>query len=62
MKNVYSLGAYNLNQQDFQLYVYYNNIETGVDIQYILPYGSINARQLVKVLDGDKLTVNGDRA
>ncbi len=60
MKNVYSLSAYNLNQQDFQLNVYYNNIETGVDIPYI-PYGSINGQQLVRVLDCDKLSVNGDR-
>lgn len=60
MKNVYSLGAYNLNQQDFQLNVYYNNIETGVDIPYI-PFGSINGTQLIRVLDCDKLSVNGDR-
>ncbi len=60
MKNVYSLGAYNLNQQDFQLNVFYNNIETGVDIPYI-PFGSINGTQLIRVLDCDKLSVNGDR-
>ncbi|HWY12899.1 MAG TPA: cell surface protein SprA, partial [Bacteroidia bacterium] len=60
MKNVYSLGAYNLNQQDFQCNVYYNNIETGVDIQYI-PYGAINGTQLIRVLDCDKLSVNGDK-
>ena len=41
MKNVYSLGAYNLNAQDFRCDVYYNNIETGVDIPY-LPYGAVN--------------------
>ena len=28
MKNVYSLGAYNLNQTDFKCDIYYNNIET----------------------------------
>jgi len=60
MKNVYSLGAYNLNQQDFKLDVYYNNIETGVDIPY-LPYGSVNGKQLIQVLDCDKLSVNGDK-
>lgn len=59
MKNVYSLGAYNLNQQDFKLDVYYNNIETGVDIPYI-PFGAINGKQLIQVLDCDKLSVNGD--
>lgn len=60
MKNVYSLGAYNLNQQDFKLDVYYNNIETGVDIPY-LPYGAVNGKQLINVLDCDKLSVNGDK-
>lgn len=60
MKNVYSLGAYNLNQQDFKLDVYYNNIETGVDIPY-LPYGAVNGKQLIQVLDCDKLSVNGDK-
>jgi cell surface protein SprA len=60
MKNVYSLGAYNLNSQDFKLDIYYNNIETGVDIPY-LPYGAVNGQQLIRVLNCDKLSVNGDR-
>lgn len=60
MKNVYSLGAYNLNSQDFQCNIFYNNIETGVDAQYI-PYGAINGQLLTRVLDCDKLSVNGDR-
>ncbi|MGZ3930865.1 MAG: T9SS outer membrane translocon Sov/SprA, partial [Bacteroidia bacterium] len=60
MKNVYSIGAYNLNQQDFKLDIYYNNIETGVDIPYI-PYGAINGLQLIRVLNLDKLSVNGDK-
>lgn len=60
MKNVYTLGAYNLNAQDFKLDIYYNNIETGVDIPY-LPYGSVNGLQLIRVLNCDKLSVNGDR-
>lgn len=61
MKNVYALGAYNLNPQDFKLDVYYNNIETGVDVPY-LPFGSkVNGRQLIRVLGCDNLSVNGDR-
>jgi cell surface protein SprA len=60
MKNVYSIGAYNLNQADFKCDIYYNNIETGVDIPYI-PSGSINGQLLVQVMDLDKLSVNGDR-
>lgn len=61
MKNVYTLGAYNLNPQDFKLDVYYNNIETGVDMPY-LPVGkNVNGKQLIRVLQCDKLSVNGDR-
>jgi cell surface protein SprA len=59
MKNVYSLGAYNLNAADFKCDIYYNNVETGVDIPYI-PYGSINGKLLVQVMGLDKLSVNGD--
>lgn len=60
MKNVYSLGAYNLNSQDFKLDVFYNNIETGVDVPY-LPFGSINGQQLIRVLGCDRLSSNGDK-
>lgn len=59
MKNVYSLGAYNLNAADFKCDIYYNNIETGVDVPYI-PYGSVNGKLLVQVMGLDKLSVNGD--
>ncbi|MBK9282913.1 MAG: cell surface protein SprA [Sphingobacteriaceae bacterium] len=65
MKNVYTIGAYNLNSQDFKLDVFYNNIETGVDVPYI-PFGQaggeVNGRQLIRVLNCDKLSVNGDKA
>ncbi|MCW3076495.1 MAG: cell surface protein SprA [Bacteroidetes bacterium] len=60
MKNVYSLGAYNLNAQDFKLDIFYNNIETGVDVPY-LPYGSINGQQLIRVIGCDRLSSNGDK-
>ncbi|MBI3520883.1 MAG: cell surface protein SprA [Bacteroidetes bacterium] len=59
MKNVYSLGAYNLNSADFKCDIYYNNIETGIDVPYI-PYGSLNGKLLVQVMNLDKLSVNGD--
>jgi cell surface protein SprA len=60
MKNVYAIGAYNLNPQDFKLDVFYNNIETGVDVPY-LPYGKVNGVQLIRVLNCDNLSVNGDK-
>jgi cell surface protein SprA len=60
MKNVYSIGAYNINPQDFNLNVFYNNIETGVDVPY-LPFGAVNGQQLIRVLNCDNLSVNGDK-
>jgi cell surface protein SprA len=60
MKNVYTLGAYNLNPEQFKLNVFYNNIETGVDVPY-LPYGKPNGVQLIRVLGCDRLSVNGDK-
>lgn len=61
MKNVYVLGAYNLNPQDFKLDVFYNNIETGVDMPYLPVGANVNGKQLIRVLQCDKLNVNGDR-
>ncbi|MBC7862171.1 MAG: cell surface protein SprA, partial [Bacteroidia bacterium] len=59
MKNVYTIGAYQLNPTDFNLQIFYNNLATGVDIPYV-PYGAINGTPLVQVMNVDKLTVNGD--
>jgi cell surface protein SprA len=60
MKNVYSIGAYSLSQTNFQLNVIYNNLKTGVDIPYI-PYGDLNGKLLVQVMDLDKINQNQDK-
>jgi cell surface protein SprA len=54
MKNVYSIGAYQVNQENFRLDVWYNNPTTSVDINYI-PRAGIDTRPLVQVLSLDKL-------
>ncbi|HEU4716852.1 MAG TPA: cell surface protein SprA [Bacteroidia bacterium] len=54
MKNVYSIGAYQVNPQNFQLQVWYNNPSTGTDIPFI-PEGPINGKPLLQVLNLDKL-------
>lgn len=54
MKNVYSIGAYQVNPQDFQLQVWYNNPSTGTDVPFI-PEGPINGKPLIQVLNLDKL-------
>ena len=35
MKNVYSLGAYQVNQEDFNLQILYQDDDSGIPIQYI---------------------------
>ncbi len=54
MKNIYSIGAYQVNPQDFTLQVWYNNPSTGTDIPFI-PEGPINGKPLLQVMNLDKL-------
>ena len=54
MKNIYSLGATSINQDKFELYVTYRNDSVGTDIQY-LTEGPINGKQLLRVMDLDRL-------
>ncbi len=54
MKNIYSLGAYQVSKQDFELNVLYQNDNTGTPIDYI-EAGDINEKRLVEVLNLDRL-------
>lgn len=54
MKNIYSIGAYQVNPQDFTLGVWYNNPSTGTDIPFI-PEGPIASQPLIQVMGLDKL-------
>ncbi len=60
MKNIYSLGSFQINAQNFMLNIWYNNPATGVDIPY-LPTGKYNNTQLLQVCGLDQLDQNGDR-
>ncbi|MFL5765104.1 MAG: cell surface protein SprA [Bacteroidia bacterium] len=63
MKNVYSIGAYQVNPKDFKLDVFYTNGATGTDINY-LPVTdcqtAIKAKPLVQVVALDKINQQGD--
>ena len=63
MKNVYSLGAYQINPKDFKLDVFYTNSATGTDINY-LPVSDcqtlIKAKPLIQVLKLDRLDQQND--
>ncbi len=59
MKNVYSLNAFQVNQEDFRLNVLYMNDETGVPIPF-LPKGNLSDQLLIRVMEVDKLNNNND--
>ncbi|TND09581.1 MAG: hypothetical protein FD123_1172 [Bacteroidetes bacterium] len=54
MKNIYSIGAYQVNPQDFRLDVWYNNQSTGTDVNYV-PVGPNKGKLLLQVMNLDKL-------
>jgi cell surface protein SprA len=64
MKNVYSIGAYQVNPKDFKLDVFYTNIATGTDINY-LPvtecHTAIKGKPLIQVLNLDRLNMQNDQ-
>ncbi len=58
MKNVYSLGAFQVNPQDFRLELLYNNPTTGVDLNYV-PKAPIDQIPLLRALGLDRLDQQG---
>ena len=59
MKNVYSLGAYQVNKEDFRLHVLYVSDENGIPTDYISE-GAISGQPLLRVLNLDKLNLQLD--
>lgn len=60
MKNVYSLGAFNVNSQDFSFEIWYLNPETGVEVPYIAE-GPIDGKLLLQVSRLDQVDPNNSR-
>ncbi len=58
MKNVYSLGAFGLSAENFRLGIWYNDPETGVDLNYI-PREPLEGELLMQLLDMDRIDING---
>lgn len=61
MKNVYSIGAYQVSQADFVFDIYYNNPQTSTDIIY-LPYEGVDNKMLMQQLELDRLNLNNGLA
>lgn len=57
MKNIYSLGAFQVNRENFRLDLIYNNPTTGVDVNYI-PRAPIDQIPLIQALGMDRLDPN----
>lgn len=54
MKNVYSIGAYQVDPGNFRLDVWYNNPNTSIDINYI-PRPGVDSKPLVQLIGVDRL-------
>lgn len=59
MKNIYSIGGYQLSKDNFQLNVLYQDAKTGNSVNYISD-GAIKGQILLKVLNLDKVNAQMD--
>ncbi|NNE55147.1 MAG: cell surface protein SprA, partial [Flavobacteriales bacterium] len=57
MKNVYNIGAFGVQNENFRLDAWYNNPATGVDQNYIARPG-LDDKLLIQVLNMDQIDVN----
>lgn len=57
MKNVYSLGAYQVQKQNFRLNIKYLSDTTGTEINY-LPVPGLNNQSLLQVMNLDRIDSN----
>jgi len=61
MKNVYSLGAYQVSAANFKLDLWYNDPKESVD-RLVLPYEGVDDKMLLQYLDLDRLNLNTQQA
>ncbi len=59
MKNVYALGAYQVNKEDFDLQIMYQDDESGTPLPYI-PEEGLSSELLIQTLNLDNLNQNND--
>lgn len=57
MKNVYSLGAYQVNSTEFMLNVWYNDPDQGIDVP-VIPEPEVEDIPLLQIFELDKLDQN----
>jgi cell surface protein SprA len=54
MKNVYSIGAYNMESSDFEMNITYKSDSVGTEMKY-LPEGKLKSTLLLRVMNLDRL-------
>ncbi len=59
MKNIYSLGAYQIQKNNFKMNIKFLSDSTGVEIPY-LPIGPISNQPLIQVMGLDRIDSNGE--
>lgn len=57
MKNVYSIGAYQVSQKGFRLDIMYDNPQNSLLVNF-LPYPGMDNKQIIEVLGMDRLNQN----
>ncbi|WP_159038642.1 T9SS outer membrane translocon Sov/SprA [Brumimicrobium mesophilum] len=57
MKNVYSIGAYQVSQEGFRLDILYNNPDNSLLVNF-LPYPGLDDKQVIDVVGMDRLNQN----
>ncbi|PCJ81764.1 MAG: hypothetical protein COA49_04475 [Bacteroidetes bacterium] len=57
MKNVYSMRAFGVSNEEFRLDVWYNDPSTGVDLNYI-PRSPLDGTLLIQLLGLDRMDIN----
>ncbi len=60
MKNVYSIGGFQINNDDFQLHVTYKSSESGIPMGYLTEGNDIKGIPLIRILNLDNLNIIGD--
>jgi len=61
MKNVYSMGAYQVKAENFKLEIFYNNPATGTDVPVLPETGlPITGKPLIRVMNLDRINSSGD--
>ena len=61
MKNIYSIGGFNIGQEDFALNILYQDTETGVKVNYFPNAPGVSGTPLLQLFNLDRLNPQGDQ-